>query len=151
MASRRALLLTGCIAALALPACAREGRSGAPDACRQGPGAVREALRAAPGEVSLDGTPLSACLAGENDAADLADVGSAFVGVAAELSVAADARPESDAATQLGYLLGAAYRGTAASRGVNAELVRRLEQEAAAVKLRSRAFRAGERAGLRGG
>ncbi|MDQ3645255.1 MAG: hypothetical protein M3356_07110 [Actinomycetota bacterium] len=151
MGPRRALLLLGWIAALALPACAKEERSGVPPACRQGPVAVRDALRAAPGEVRLDGTPLSACLADESDAAELADVGTAFVNVAAELAAAAARRPDGDEATQLGYLMGATQRGVREHQGVNAELVRRLEQEALIVGRRSEAFSRGERAGLRGG
>jgi len=112
---------------------------------------VREALREAPGEVSLDGTPLSACLADESDAAELADVGSAFVGTAAGLAAVADERPEGEEATQLGYLLGATLRGVREHRGVNDELVRRLEAETAAIQGRSRAFERGRRAGLRRG
>ncbi len=122
-----------------------------PAACRQGPEAVRDALGAAPGDVRVDGTPLSACLADESDAAELADVGAAFVNVAADLAAVAAERPESDEATQLGYLLGATRRGVRGYRGVNAELVRRLEQETLLVRRRSQAFRAGEQAGLRGG
>jgi len=112
---------------------------------------VRDALGAAPGDVSMDGTPLSACLADESDAAELADVGAAFVNVAAELAAVAAERPESEEATQLGYLLGATRRGVKEYRGVNAELVRRLEQETLVLRRRSEAFKLGERAGLRGG
>jgi hypothetical protein len=148
---RRASLLGGCLFALILPGCAKEERSGAPPACRQGEQAVREALSGAPDDVRLDGTPLSECLADENDAAELADVGAAFVNVAADLAAAAAERPESDEATQLGYLLGATRRGVREYPGVNAELVRRLEQETLVVRRRSEAFRRGERAGLRGG
>ena len=145
------LLLFGCLAALALPGCAKEERSGVPPACRQGERAVRDALRAAPGDVRLDGTPLSACLADESDAAELADVGTAFVNAAAELAETAAQDPGGDEATQLGYLMGATQRGVREYQGVNAELVRRLEQETLIVRGRSQAFRRGERAGLRGG
>ena len=145
------LLLLGCLAALALSGCAKEGRSGVPPTCRQGPVAVRDALRAAPGDVRLGGTPLSACLADESDAAELADVGTAFVNVAAELAAVAARDPEGEEATQLGYLMGATQRGVKEHQGVNAELVRRLEQETLIVRHRSEAFRRGERAGLRGG
>lgn len=151
MGPRRSSLLLGCLVALACTGCAREERSGVPPECRQGEQAVRDALRAAPGEVRLEGTPLSACLADESDAAELADVGTAFVSVAADLSTTAAERPESDEAIQLGYLLGAAERGVREYRGVNSELVRRLEQETLVLRRRSDAFRAGERAGLRGG
>ncbi len=145
------LLLLGCVAALAVSGCAKEERSGVPAACRQGQVAVRDALRAAPAEVRLDGTPLSACLADESDAAELADLGTAFVNVAAELAATAAEDPESDEALQLGYLMGATQRGVREHQGVNAELVRRLEQETLIVRRRSEAFRRGKRAGLRGG
>jgi len=145
------MLLLGCLAALALSGCSKEGRSGVPAPCRQGEQAVREALLTAPGKVRLEGTPLSACLADESDAAELADVGTAFVNVAADLAESATERPEGDEATQLGYLLGATRRGVREYRGVNAELVRRLEQETLLVRRRSEAFRSGESAGLRGG
>ena len=147
----RSLLLLVCLAALVPAGCAKEERSAVPPACRQGEEAVREALKAAPGEVRLDGTPLSSCLADESDAAELADVGTGFVNVAADLAATAAARPESDEATQLGYLLGATRRGVREYRGVNAELVRRLEQETLVLRRRSSAFKDGERAGLRGG
>ncbi len=151
MGPRRSFLLLVCLAGLVPAACAKEERSGVPPACRQGEQAVREALKAAPAEVRLDGTPLSACLADESDAAELADVGTGFVNVAADLAATAAERPESDEAAQLGYLLGATRRGVREHEGVNAELVRRLDQEALALRRRSAAFRAGERAGLRGG
>jgi len=148
---RRASLLLACATVLAMAGCSKEGRSGVPPACRQGADAVRVALGTAPGNVRIDGTPLSACLADESDAAELADVGTAFVNVAADLATVAAERPESDEATQLGYLLGATRRGVREHQGVNAELVRRLEQETLVLRRRSEAFRAGERAGLRGG
>jgi len=131
--------------------CAKEERGGVPPACRQGEQVVRDALRTAPGDVRLDGTPLSACLADESDAAELADVGTAFVNAAAELAETAAQDPGGDEATQLGYLLGATRRGVKEYRGVNAELVRRLEQETLTVRRSSDAFRAGQQAGLRGG
>ena len=151
MGARRALLLAGCLAAAGTTGCGTEPRGGVPPECRRGEQAVREALSAAPAEVTLDGTPLSACLADESDAAELADVGAAFVGAGSDLAAVAAERPGSPEATQLGYLLGAARRGVRAHRGVNAELVRRLEQEALVVRRRSEAFRRGERAGRRSG
>ena len=145
------MLLIGLLLPLVGPGCSREERGGVPPACREGEEAVREALRAAPGEVRLHGTPLSACLADESNAAELRDVGVAFVGVASGLAPVAAERPSSPEATQLGYLLGAARRGVRTHPGVNAELVRRLEQEILTVRTRSEAFGRGERAGRRGG
>lgn len=151
MGHPRAWVLAAVLVAVATPACSREQRSGVPAACRQGEQAVREALRDAPGEVRLDGTPLSACLADESDAAELADVGAAFVGAASALGDAAAERPAGAEAEQLGYLVGAARRGVRDHRGVNAELVRRIEQESLPVANASETFRRGERAGRRGG
>jgi hypothetical protein len=145
------LLLIALPLPLAGSGCDREERGGVPPACREGQQAVREALRAAPGEVRVDGTPLSACLADESNAAELRDVGTAFIGVAAGLAPVAAERPSSPEATQLGYLLGATRRGVRTHAGVNSELVRRLEQETLTVRTRSEAFRRGERAGRRGG
>jgi len=139
------------LAAAVAPGCSKDERGGVPSACREGKQAVRDALGDAPGEVHLDGTPLSACLADESDAAELADVGAAFVGAASDLGAVAARRPSSPEATQLGYLVGAARRGVRGHRGVNAELVRRIEQESLPVAGRSDAFRQGERAGRRGG
>jgi len=148
---RSASLVVLAVAAAAGAGCTREERSGVPPACRQGEQAVRDALRDAPGEVRLDGTALSACMADESSAAELADVGAAFVGVASALGTAAAEDPAGPEATQLGYLVGAARRGVREYRGVNAELVRRIEQEALTVSERSAAFRRGERAGRRSG
>ena len=150
MGVRRVLLLAGCLAAGAA-GCGTEPRGGVPPECRQGEQAVRDALRNAPAEVTLGGTPLSECMADESDAAELADVGSAFVGAGSALAAVAAERPAGPEATQLGYLLGAARRGVRTHRGVNAELVRRLEQETLVLSRRSEAFRRGERAGRRGG
>lgn len=150
MGPRRALLL-GCLAVTGGSGCATEPRGGVPSECRAGERAIREALRAAPRAVTLDGTPLSACLADESNAAELADVGAAFVGAGSALAAVAAERPAGPEATQLGYLVGAARRGVREHRGVNYELVRRLEQETLVLSARSEAFRRGERAGRRGG
>ena len=115
--------------------------------CPVSPDAVLSALRAAPGEVRVGGVPLSACLTEGSEATDLQRVGTAYVEAAAALSRDAARRPEGDAALRLGYLLGAARRGGGGTHGVHSELIRRLEQE----RLRTRAFRRGERAGLRSG
>ena len=122
-----------------------------PAACREGPDAVRAALRAAPGEVRLAGEPLSACLHEGSDGGALADVGGAYVSVASALADDASARPDGRAATELGYLIGAARRGAKRAQGVADELMRRLEQEVARVDTRAPAYTRGERAGRSGG
>jgi hypothetical protein len=131
---------------LALAACGDEEERPAA-ACTASAEAVVSALRDAPGEVRIGGVPLSSCLTEGSDADDLQRVGAAYVEAAATLSGRARNEPEGDAALRLGYLVGAVRRGGGTTDGVHSELLRRLEQE----RLPSRAFRRGERAGLRSG
>lgn len=148
MRRSQALLVMSCLLiSAATGACGREERAGVPAACREGQSALREALRAAPGQVRLDGTRLSDCLARESDGGELRDVGTSFLEAAAALSTAARERPDGAEATQLGYLMGAVRRSGPADQGVNYELVRRLEQELLALDTSTAAFRRGERAG----
>jgi hypothetical protein len=118
-------------------------------ACTEGAGSVLTALRAAPGKVTVGGQPLSSCLTDGSNADDVQLVGAAWTQAAATLSDRAAGRPEGDQALRLGYLVGAARRGAAATPGIHAELVRRLELEAAPLEGRSAALRRGERAGRR--
>jgi hypothetical protein len=98
-----------------------------PVACLEGEGAYLKALDKAPGEVKLrDETLISECLAENQQAGDLATVGTALVAVATKLNAEARAEPGGDANLQLGYLLGAAERGAAQTNGIHVELVRRL-------------------------
>jgi hypothetical protein len=98
-----------------------------PVACREGSAAYLEALAAAPGAVELDGaTPISDCLAENQQGGDLATVGTALVEAATELNAEARERPSGDAALQLGYLIGAAQRGADRTEGIHADLLRRL-------------------------
>jgi hypothetical protein len=139
---------------LALAGCARQDREPSlPLACSAGPEAVQAALEAAPRPVRIDGTPLSACLDARSDGADLQTVGTSLVGVAAELGGRAARRPESQAAVQLGYLVGAMQRaaGRANAQGIHSELVRRVELELDPVGARSGAVDEGIRAGRRTG
>ncbi len=124
-----------------------------PAACQSGQEAVRSALRTAPRPVRLEGVPLSACFDPKSDGAELQSVGTSFVGAASGLAERASARPESYAATQLGYLVGAMRKGAGASdaQGIHTELVRRVEQELTLVDPGSRALRRGVVAGMRTG
>lgn len=121
-------LAASSLAALALSvlACGSQGDS-TPVACLEGAAAYEKALRDAPGEVLLQGeTPISDCLAPNQQAGDLAQVGEAMVETATGLNSQAREGDGGDAALQLGYLLGAAERGAASSEGIHADLVRRL-------------------------
>jgi hypothetical protein len=75
-----------------------------------------------------DGTPLSGCVAAARDIGELQSFGYIVTRVADRLAErgAADA----GAALRLGYLIGAARRGSAHSQGVSDELVHRLEVSA---------------------
>jgi hypothetical protein len=146
--ARSLALLLG--AALTPLGCAPEGEEPPlPKACTAGPEAVLEALEAAPGPVRMDGVPVSACLRPESSGEVLQTVGPTLVGAASELADAASGRPESRAALELGYLVGAVERATGGSGapGTSTEIVRRIELELDAVRPRSRALEEGRRAG----
>ncbi|MFL5872389.1 MAG: hypothetical protein ACJ75T_02805 [Solirubrobacterales bacterium] len=98
-----------------------------PVACLEGAAAYKKALQAAPDEVRLAGeTPISDCLAPNQAAGELTQVGEALIETATELNAKARAQNGGAAAVQLGYLLGAAERGSEESEGIHTDLVRRL-------------------------
>jgi hypothetical protein len=116
-----------CLAALAAAGCGSQGDDSTPVACLEGEAAYLNALRAAPGEVTLAGeTPISGCLAENQQAGDLASVGEALVKTATKLNAEARAEPGGEANLRLGYLLGAAQRGADKSEGIHTDLIRRL-------------------------
>ena len=99
-----------------------------PVACFEGPGAYEKALADAPGEVRVGGeTLISECLAENQQGGDLAQVGEALVETATKLDAEAREEPGGSANLELGYLLGAASRGSEATAGIHADLLRRLE------------------------
>lgn len=111
---------------VALAGCGNQGDS-TPVACLEPAAVYEKALRDAPGEVLLrQETPISECLASNQQAGDLAQVGEAMVETATSLNTQAREEDGGDAAVQLGYLLGAAERGAASSEGIHSDLVRRL-------------------------
>ncbi len=123
----RASLAFACLAAALLGVGCGGKEDSTPVACLEGANAFRQALGAAPGEVRVGGeTPLSDCLARNQQAGDLATVGEALVEVATELNAEAREEPGGPAAVQLGYLLGAAQRGAEGTEGIHSELIRRL-------------------------
>jgi len=98
-----------------------------PVACLEGAGAYEKALADAPGEVLLGGeTPISECFTRNQSSGDLTRVGEGMIDAATDLNAEARAEPGGAANLQLGYLLGAAERGSEASEGIHADLVRRL-------------------------
>lgn len=120
----RFVIPVACVFALA--GCGNREAS-TPVACLAGAPVYERALRVAPGEVRLGGdTPISDCLPSNQAAGELAQVGEAMVETATRLNALARQRPDTDAALQLGYLIGAAQRGAADSEGIHAALLRRL-------------------------
>lgn len=115
-----------CLLAALAAGCGKQDDS-TPVACLEGSAAYISALAAAPGEVKLDGeTPISECLAENQQGGDLATVGEALVEAATELNAKARAEPGGDANLQLGYLIGAAQRGADGTEGIHSDLLRRL-------------------------
>lgn len=115
-----------CLLVALVAGCGKQDDS-TPLACLEGASAYVSALAAAPGEVRLDGeTPISRCLAENQQAGDLATVGEALVEATTELNAEARTDPGGGANLQLGYLLGAAQRGADSTEGIHADLLRRL-------------------------
>lgn len=126
MRSAIAILLAAA-AVLAAFGCGRSTDDSTPVACLEGEGTYLRALQQAPGEVELsDGVPISDCLAANQQAGDLATVGTALVEGATKLNGEARTDPGGAAAVRLGYLIGAAERGAERTAGIHAELLRRL-------------------------
>lgn len=122
----RRLLPLVIVIALAVAGCGDTDDS-TPVACLEGDGVYLRALSAAPGEVKLrQKTPISACLAENQQGGDLAAVGGAMVEAATKLNAAAREDLGGQANLELGYLLGAAQRGSEQTDGIHAELIRRL-------------------------
>jgi hypothetical protein len=104
------------------------GEPTTPAACFGGSGAYVKALADAPGEVRVGGeTLISECLAENQTGGDLAQVGEALVTTATRLDAEAREQPGGAANLALGYLVGAAARGSEATEGIHADLLRRLE------------------------
>ena len=117
------------IALLTLVVLAGCGRadSSTPVACLEGEGAYLKALDAAPGEVQLgDETLISDCLAENQKAGDLAAVGTAMLAATTKLNAEARTEPGGEANLRLGYLLGAAQRGSERTNGIHTDLIRRV-------------------------
>ena len=136
--------MLGCVAVAWLGACGAGDDAPLAASCTDR-AAVEEALAAAPRPVALPGgTRLSECLRQAESAGDLQNLGTTLTAVAEGLE------RDPARAAQLGYLIGAARRGTHETSGVAAELVRRLERtgavsEDAAALLQG--VRAGEESG----
>lgn len=101
-----------------------------PSSCTDEPATILRALDAAPRPVTLgDGAKLSACIRNARSDAELQNVGVTFSNAAEDLELAAVEDPQT--ARELGYLIGAARKGSATGSGIQDELVRRLERSGA--------------------
>jgi hypothetical protein len=126
MTARAVLAFVLVLVSLVVAGCGNQDDS-TPVACLQGKEIYLAALAHAPGTVQLAGdTPISECLAENQQGGDLATVGEAIVETATELNGEARTEPSSSAALQLGYLVGGAQRGADSTEGIHADLLRRL-------------------------
>jgi hypothetical protein len=119
--------------ALALSACGSDDEPATPAACLGGAGAYLAALQVAPAEVSLDGTPLGDCLAEEQEAGQISQVGEALVAAATELNDRARRRPLGADTVRLGYLVGVVEARAEQTGGIHADLALRVESAATTI------------------
>ena len=125
----RSILALALLAALAaLAGCGGGTDEKTPDACFEGAAGFEKALAAAPGEVTIGGgTLISECLTRNQSGGELAQVGEAMVEAATRLNGEAREDPGGQAGVELGFLLGAAKRGSEETEGIHSDLMRRLE------------------------
>jgi len=124
------ILLPAALAAVSLAACGSKN-PGTPVACLAGPAAFERALQTVPTDVTLGGkVKISDCLTQGQAGGELAQVGSAMVEVATKLNAELGRSNDAAAASRLGFLVGAARKGSEANGGEQADLVRRLESAA---------------------
>ena len=125
------MILAALAAVAALSSCGSSQPPETPSACLAPASAYLSALEAAPGDVRLKGdTPISDCLAEEQDAGPLAQVGKSMVAAATVLNRQALHGASRQAAVELGYLVGAAEAGASKTGGIHHDLVLRLESAA---------------------
>lgn len=139
-------VLAGLAVGAVLAGCGSTSAEKLPAACINGPGIVMKALHAAPGAVTLDGTPISRCFPRDATGDDLQIVGTNLLAAAQQLGDRARAG-DATAALRLGYLFGAAQRGSKRN-GLGTEIVRRLGAETDGLGRTRGAYERGLRAGL---
>ena len=140
------------LAALAMAAAGCGSSTPAPVSplCVQDGRGILRALGRAPAPVTLrDGTRLSDCVAHAQSDADLQNFGVLITRLADDL--AERARRDPRQAVELGYLIGAARRGSARTNGVSAELEHRLESAVRRAGLTSDAINRALQRGLTAG
>src|SRR3954467_6051747 len=112
-----------------------------PTACSEGPTAIVKALAEAPAPVTIQGTPISHCFNVNASRTDIQVVGTNLLAAAQQLA-------DQKRALALGYLVGAARRGSARNNGLGSEIARRLDMEGAALPAGRADYQRGVRAGL---
>ena len=135
------IVLAGMLAALA--GCGAEEAPETPAACLGPASDYLKALEAAPGEVRLAGTTaISDCLVEDQASGPLQTVGKSLVDAASELNREVRGDPRSDAAIQLGYLVGSVQEAAASTGGIHEDLVIRLDSAARFTGADGKAFSA---------
>jgi hypothetical protein len=125
---KRGILIA--LAGALLVGCGSEDEQ-APTACLGGKDVYLAALAGAPGEVRLeDGTPIGDCLVEAQAGGELGQVGEGMVAAATELNRRVQEDPAGEAATQLGYLVGAVQEAASTTGGIHEDLVLRLDSAA---------------------
>jgi hypothetical protein len=139
----RRLLIPALVVVIA--GCAGDRSESLPAACTGGPGPIEKALVKAPAAVTVDGTPISECFNRDAHGEEEQIVGTNLLAAAQQLGDRAKGGDER-AALRLGYLVGAAKRGSKRN-GLGAEIVRRLEVETSGLGSARAAYERGLRAG----
>jgi hypothetical protein len=104
---------------------------GTPAACLAPAAQYLKALQDAPGEVRLPGeTPITDCISENQAGGEIETVGQSLVQAATQLNAEARHDPGGSETVQLGYLDGAVHEAVPENGGVNADLLRRLENAA---------------------
>jgi hypothetical protein len=127
------------------------GESASPSSgCVEGPATIERALARAPSPVTLaGGSRLSQCVQRARSEGDLQSVGAVLTQAADRLARRAPTTPR--VALELGYLIGAVERGGERTNGIDAELVRRVEQDGGTLDRAPRAVILAFRSGLAAG
>jgi hypothetical protein len=124
--------LTAAFVAALLAGCGNSEGAKTPAACLAGAETFTRALAASPGAVRLAGdVAISDCLAEDQPAGELSQVGAGLVEAATLLKASSQgAAGANRLAEQLGYLVGAVRRGAARTGGIHTDLLRRVTSAA---------------------
>ncbi|HKJ35117.1 MAG TPA: hypothetical protein VKA36_00995 [Solirubrobacterales bacterium] len=123
-----ALLVAG---SMTLAACGSSDSDSTPTACLQGSEAYLAAVEDAPEAALVDGSvPISDCLVPGQSSGELNTVAESVIPAATRLNAEVQRRPAGEAATELGYLVGALEEGASDTAGIHTDLIRRINSAA---------------------